>query len=99
PPPYQHNPKGAVSKKSSIATSAKPPQTTRHQNLTLNDCLTVFAYINKHPNVPQGCIVEHIKTCPEGALEFTQAMLSQKLKDHGKLKEHVHSNPNALSSK
>jgi hypothetical protein len=98
PPPYHRNPNGAGSKKASVATSAKPTETTtrRHQNLTLNDWLTVFAYIDEHPDVPQGCIAEHFKTRPEGALEFTQATLSWKLKDHTKLEEHVHSNPNAL---
>jgi hypothetical protein len=101
PSPYHCNPNGAGSEKASVATSAIPTETTtqRHQNLTLNDWLTVFAYIDEHPDVPQGRIAEHFKTRPEGALEFTQATLSQKLKDRTKLEERVHSNPNALSSK
>ena len=100
-PPYHCNPNGVGFKKESMVTSAKPTEMTtqRHQNLTLNDWLTVFAYIDEHPDVPQGRIAEHFKTHPEDTLEFTQATLSWKLKDQTKLKEHVHSNPNALSSK
>ena len=35
----------------------------------------------------------------EGTLEFTQSMLSQKLKKRTQLQEHVNSHPNALSGK
>jgi hypothetical protein len=59
----------------------------------------VFAYIDAHPDLPQERVVRHFKTQPQGALEFTQATLSRKIKNRENLERRIQSYPNALSSK
>ena len=80
-------------------TSAVPTAICPRANLTLNDWLTVFAFIDKHPDLSQDWVVEHFHTQQEGALRFTQATLSRKMKARKTLEEQVHSHPNALSGK
>ncbi|KIK24662.1 hypothetical protein PISMIDRAFT_74578, partial [Pisolithus microcarpus 441] len=79
PPPYNRKPKVAKVK-DAPATSARPTIHASRKNLTLNDWLTVFAYIDSHPTLPQANVVDHFKTLPSGALIFTQSTLSRKLK-------------------
>ena len=45
--------------------------------------MTVFAYMDAHPDLPQERVVHYFKTKPQDALEFTQATLSRKLKRLG----------------
>ncbi|KIK80473.1 hypothetical protein PAXRUDRAFT_158593, partial [Paxillus rubicundulus Ve08.2h10] len=68
-------------------------------NLMLSDWITVFAYIDSHPTVPQNSVVKHFGTLKSGALIFTQATLSHKLHTRPVLEACVNDNPNALSSK
>ncbi|KAF9218622.1 DDE-domain-containing protein [Gyrodon lividus] len=84
-----------------FATSAQLPvaQSTTRSNLTLSNWMTVFAYVDSHPTLPQNCIVEHFQTLKSGALIFTQSTLCRKLRDREALEVHVYDNPNALSSK
>ncbi|OJA10065.1 hypothetical protein AZE42_10564 [Rhizopogon vesiculosus] len=57
PPPYQRQPK-KPKVNDTPATSAQPAaHTAARQNLTLNDWLTVFAYIDAHPAISQ-CDIE-----------------------------------------
>ena len=79
-------------------TSAQTTQTSR-KNLTLADWLTVFAYVDAHPSVPQKDIVKHFGTLKTGALLFSQPTLSRKLDDRLDLENRVNANPSALSSK
>ncbi|KAH0835932.1 hypothetical protein J3R83DRAFT_9839 [Lanmaoa asiatica] len=101
PAPYQQRPREKnPSQTDAPVTSAKSIKTkTCRENLTLNDWLTVFDFIDSHPHVLQEQIVEHFKTWQEGVLEFTQSTLSRKLKKHTELQEHVNSHLNALSGK
>ncbi|KAH7929555.1 DDE-domain-containing protein [Leucogyrophana mollusca] len=98
PKPYKRQPKTKV-EKNLPATSAKPAGSNSRSILTLADWMTVYAFVDAHPDLPQGQVVEHFKTRPEGALEFTQSTLSRKLKARSELKDRVHANPNALSGK
>ncbi|KAG1865845.1 hypothetical protein DFJ58DRAFT_838488 [Suillus subalutaceus] len=98
PAPYKRKPK-TPHQKDGPATSTKHSDTSERKNLTLNDWLMVFAYINEHPDLPQDRIVQHFKTRKEGVLEFTQATLSRKLKDRTHLEQCIESYPSALSSK
>ena len=98
PKPYDRKPR-APKAKDTHATSAKLVQDNKRKNLTLGDWMTVFTYVERHPDMGQGDIVEYFKTQREGALIFTQSTLSQKLWDMEQLKDHTQSNPNALSSK
>ena len=68
-------------------------------NLTLHDWLTVFAFIDSHPDMSQENVVTYFKTRAEGALYFDQSTLSRKLKNRFELELRVNDNPNALSSK
>jgi Tc5 transposase DNA-binding domain len=61
--------------------------------------MTVFAYIDSHPTLPQNLIVKHFQTLKSGALIFTQSTLSHKLHSQLELEGCVTDNPNALSSK
>ncbi|OJA15557.1 hypothetical protein AZE42_08176 [Rhizopogon vesiculosus] len=100
PPPYQRQPKKPKVNDTS-ATSAQPAaHTAARQNLTLNDWLTVFAYIHAHPTISQCDIVNHFfKNLQSGTLIFTQSTLSRKLKERSTLEARINDNPNALSSK
>ncbi|KIK22181.1 hypothetical protein PISMIDRAFT_102872 [Pisolithus microcarpus 441] len=72
PLPYNRKPRVAKVK-DAPATSACPIIHASHENLTLNDWLTVFAYIDSHLTLPQANVVDHFKTLPSGALIFTQS--------------------------
>ena len=39
--------------------------------------MTVFQYIDAHPGLPQGCVVQYFKTKPQDALEFTHNSISK----------------------
>lgn len=82
-------------------TSAKSATKTTRSNLTLQDWLTVFAFIDTHPLLSQDDIVQHFATKPdsEGPLKFTQSTLSRKISERAKLESRVNSNPTALFSK
>ncbi|KIK91453.1 hypothetical protein PAXRUDRAFT_797483 [Paxillus rubicundulus Ve08.2h10] len=81
-------------------TSVKSIKSNKHRdNLTLHDWLTMFSFIDSHPNTPQEYIVVHFKTLQKGALEFMLSMLSQKLRGHAELEQHANSHRNALSGK
>ena len=80
-------------------SSAKSLETQQCSNLTLHDWIVVFAYIDAHPGQSQDAIVEHFKTCHEGALIFNQSTLSRRLRDRKSLEQRVNEFPNALSSK
>ena len=78
-------------------TSAQPSKSRTRSNLTLNDWLTVIAYVDKHPDLSQDAIVKHFSTRVEGILIFDQSTLSRKLKSRNVLEERAKSHPNALS--
>ena len=100
PPPYKRKPRKAPPKGGpGPISSAKPPETRQRENLTLHDWLTVFAYMDAHPEVSQMDTVNFFRTRAEGALEFTQASLSWRLKTRGEAECRAQSNPTALSSK
>src|SRR6267154_4434075 len=99
PPPYQRQPK-KQKVNDTPATSAQPAaRIAARQNLTLNDWLTVFAYIDAHPTISQCDIVNHFKSLQSGALIFTQSTLLCKLKERLTLEACINDNPNTLSSK
>jgi hypothetical protein len=55
PAPYQQRPKVSV-RNDAPRTAAKPARTTRRENLTGltgHDWMTVYAYIDEHPGLPQ----------------------------------------------
>jgi len=95
---YAHKPRKKILK-DAPATSAKQQNTGARENLTLHDWMMVFAYIDDHPNVSQVAVTKHFATLQTGALQFTQATLSRKLKARDVLEQRVHDNPSALSSK
>ncbi|KAH0583036.1 hypothetical protein H2248_010921 [Termitomyces sp. 'cryptogamus'] len=98
PQPYAHKPR-APSKKGAPKTSAKPAQKKHHDNLTLHDWLTVFIFVDEHPTLSQSDICDHFGSKLDGALVFSQAALSRKLKNREEMEARVNDNPNVLSSK
>lgn len=100
PAPYasKPGPKGKRANEQHSTTSAKVLDTKR-DNLTLQDWLTVFSFVDHHPDLGQSAVVAHFKSRAEGALVFTQSTLSRKLKTRFKLEARIDLNPNALSSK
>ena len=56
-----------------------------HTNLTLQDWMMVFAYVDAHPNLGQSHIVQHFCTKQDDALLLDQATLSWKLKSRAEL--------------
>ena len=80
--------------------SAQPIEKPRCEYLMLFDWMTVYVYMDTLPQpVNQRQVVRHFTTRHEGALVFSQPTLSQKLKERPEMEAHVHSIPNALSSK
>jgi hypothetical protein len=77
PAPYTSKP-GPMGKqvKKQPATSAKPLVDAKCDNLTLQDWLTVLAFIDDHPSLHQSAVVACFKGRAEGALVFTQSTLS-----------------------
>jgi hypothetical protein len=100
PAPYARKPgpKGKHAK-DKPETSAKSTATKQRDNLTLQDWLTVFAFIDAHPTLSQERVVAHFSSLEKGTLKFTQSTLSRKIKQRLDLEEWVTSNPSALSSK
>ncbi|KAG2074460.1 hypothetical protein BDR04DRAFT_177840, partial [Suillus decipiens] len=96
PAPYKWKPR-TPRQKDGPAISTKLSDTSGRKNLTFNDWLVVFAYIDEHPDLPQDRVVQHFKTRKEGVLEFTQETLSRKLKDHTHPEQRIESYPGALS--
>jgi hypothetical protein len=62
--------------------------------------MTVYSYVDTLPQpINQGEVVKYFATRPQGALVFSQATLSRKLRQRPDMEACVESNPNALSSK
>lgn len=98
PQPFAQKPRTKVNK-NAPTTSAKSAEKKGWENLTLHDWLTVFKFIDTHPDLPQADIVMHFKTLKEGALIFSQSALSRNIKRRSELEERVDSNPTALLAK
>jgi hypothetical protein len=98
PGPYVRKPK-VTTLKDVPKTSAKPTVSRSRQNLTLADWLTVFKFMDTHPHLSQGQVVDYFGSCTNGALVFQQCTLSRKLAKRAELEDRINSHPNALSSK
>jgi len=71
PGPYKSRVPSKPKSKNVLKTSAKPITSKKHDILTLHDWMAVFSYIDSHPGISQGKVVEYFWTWQEGALEFT----------------------------
>src|SRR5215510_3367577 len=99
PKPYAQKPKAVISKNPQ-KTSAKSLHPKKHENLTLHDWTTVFAFVDEHPDLSQDDIVRHFASKKDGALIFTQSTLSRNLKPEKRkeLESRITSYLHALSS-
>src|SRR5882762_8218738 len=61
PKPYHRKPKNPIVK-DAPRTAAKSAKVKKHENLTLHDWMTVYAFIDEHPGLTQGDIVEHFSS-------------------------------------
>jgi hypothetical protein len=98
PNPYASKP-GPKAPQKAPATSAISSKSCQWKNLTVNDWLTVFAFIDTHPSISQTSVCDHFNSLTDGALEFNQGTLSQKLKKRENLEAYATSFPNAASTK
>lgn len=96
--PGPYGPREKVKQKDQAVTSAITVMAQR-KNLTLQDWMTVFSFMDLHPGMEQAKVVKHFATKTEGTLIFNQSTLCRKLQMRSQLEERVHSNPNALSSR
>lgn len=94
--PYARKPKAKAPQDAPTASASKAKG---RQNLALCDWLTVFTYMDSHPDLTQGQIVRHFSNLKDGALTFTQSTLSRKIEKRLELEERAKATPNALSSK
>ena len=101
PAPYKPRKRQEKPKKDAPKSSAQRIEKKSRENLTLHDWMTVLQFVDEHPTMSQQAIVKHFKTRAEGALIFTQATLSRKLKPQmrAELEACVSETPSALSSK
>ncbi|KAH9180085.1 hypothetical protein EDB89DRAFT_1841948, partial [Lactarius sanguifluus] len=58
------------------ATSAVSAKSRQCKNLTVNDWLTVFTFVDTHADIFQASVCNHFHSLSDGALEFNQATLS-----------------------
>lgn len=98
PKPYVSKP-GPKTPRKAPATSAISTKDRQRKNLTVNDWLTVFAFVDAHPGISQASVCNHFHSLADGALEFNQATLSRKLKMREDLEAYATSFPNAVSTK
>lgn len=96
--PYASKP-GPKTPQKVPASSAISAKSCQHKNLTINDWLTVFTFIDNHPGISQTSVCNHFYSLADGALEFNQATLSQKVKKWEDLEVYATSFPNAASTK
>ena len=96
--PYTSKP-GPKTPQKVPATSAISAKSRQRKNLTVNDWLTVFAFIDTHPHISQTSVCDHFRTLADSALEFNQATLSRKLKKREDLEAYATSFPNAVSTR
>ncbi|KAG6329032.1 hypothetical protein ID866_10057 [Astraeus odoratus] len=54
PPVKQHK----IGMKDASHTSAQLPITSSCKNLTLSDWMTIYSYVDSHPDIPQSDIVQ-----------------------------------------
>jgi hypothetical protein len=99
PQPYKRQPKQSKPTADAPKTSAKPAESNRRENLTLHDWLTVFKWMDDHPEETQKDVIDHFATRKEGALIFSQPSLFRNLRKRAELEARKDSNPVALSSK
>ncbi|KIY48774.1 DDE-domain-containing protein [Fistulina hepatica ATCC 64428] len=92
-------PRNPAPPKDAPRTSAQTIVDEKRQNLTLNDWLTVLAFVDKHKDMTQAEIVAHYGSLREGRLIFTQGTLSRKLAQRAHLEKRVDLHPTALSMK
>ena len=74
--PYKPRKPKASANSNGSKSSAQPQKKQQRSNLTLYDWMTVFAYIDEHPDTSQDKIVKHFATRTEGVLIFDQSTLS-----------------------
>ncbi len=98
PTPYASKPGPKVPWNAPV-TSAISAKSRQRKNLTVNDWLTVFAFIDTHNGISQKGVCNHFHSLPDGALKFNQATLSRKLKKREELEAYATSFPNAVSTK
>ena len=80
PKPYDQTPKASVPKDTTVhRMAAKPAQMKKHENLTLHDWMTVFAYMDKHPCMSQGDVV-HVRATPLNILKWALCRLYKKFR-------------------
>ncbi len=97
--PYKPRVRKEKPKKDAPKSSAIPVEKKRRSNLTLHDWLTVFHFVDQHPDMSQQAVSNHFATRVEGMLKFSQEQLSRRLKTRPELEARVSETPNALSSK
>ncbi|GAA5933011.1 uncharacterized protein JCM15063_002269 [Sporobolomyces koalae] len=78
--------------------------TTAHRSrsqLTVQDWLTVFDWMDQHPSITQPAVVRHFETLQpgQGRLVFSQSSLSRKLAQKEELLARVRNDPTSLSDK
>ena len=78
PKPYALKP-GPKAPQKAPATSAISIKSRQRKNLTINDWLTGFAFIDTHPSISQTSVCNRFNFLTDGALEFNQATLLRKL--------------------
>ena len=66
PKPYVSKP-GPKTPRKAPATSAISTKDRQQKNLTVNDWLTVFAFVDAHPRISQASVCNHFHSLADGA--------------------------------
>jgi hypothetical protein len=78
-------------------TAAQTTKPNKRVNLTLRDWQEVFSFIDDHPAMSQGEVVDYFKERPDNPLVFSQPTLSRRLDQRTALESRANSHPTALS--
>ncbi|KAG6331092.1 hypothetical protein ID866_7996 [Astraeus odoratus] len=57
---------------------AQPSKTSSHKNLTLFDWMTVYYFVDSHPNTPQADVIQQFSTLPLGKVKRSKRANARK---------------------
>ncbi|KAL1715102.1 hypothetical protein EV715DRAFT_175250, partial [Schizophyllum commune] len=86
--------------KAAFTSSAQDAPTGARRRLALGDWLTVFRFMDDHPDMKQGEVVAHFGSLKKGQLLFSQSALSKRHSQREAMEDEAQNGPaNALSAK
>jgi hypothetical protein len=97
--PYQRKKKPGPKPKNGPRTTAQDVDEKEFTVLTNHDWITVFHFMDAHPDMSQSSVAKHFSSKKEGRLCFTQATLSRRYAKRTQIEDQVAQYANGASAK